>query len=90
MTLTIEIPDDAPADKRERLAVALYDAQAMSQGTAAQVAGVSRSEFLDALGRYKVSPFQYDADEILADADVLAQADAQAVSLREKRRVKSA
>jgi len=28
---------------------------------------LSRSEFLTALARYGVSPFQYDADEIVAE-----------------------
>jgi hypothetical protein len=33
-----------------------------------ELAGLSRAAFIDALGRYDVTPFQYDADEILADA----------------------
>lgn len=37
------------------------------------MAGVSRSEFLDALGRHKVTPFQYDADEILADVQAMTE-----------------
>ena len=35
----------------------------------AGVAGLSRAEFLDALGRFCVSPFQYGADEIVEEAD---------------------
>ncbi|MDQ2686797.1 MAG: UPF0175 family protein [Armatimonadota bacterium] len=68
MTLTLDIPPNLDAAKRERLAVALYDAQVVSQGRAAQLAGLSRAAFIDALGRHGVTPFQYDADEILADA----------------------
>lgn len=69
MTVTLDIPPDIDAAKRERLAVALYDARMVSQGKAAQIAGLSRAAFIDALGRYQVTPFQYDsAEEILADA----------------------
>ena len=33
----------------------------ISQGRAAEIAGLSRAEFIDALGRYGVSPFQQTA-----------------------------
>jgi predicted HTH domain antitoxin len=39
----------------------------LSQAKAAEVAGLSRSEFLTALAHFGVSPFQYDADEIVAE-----------------------
>ena len=68
MTLTLDIPTDLDALRRERLAVALYDARLVSQGKAAVLAGLSRAAFIDALGQYGITPFQYDADEILADA----------------------
>jgi hypothetical protein len=41
--------------------------QRISQAKSAEVAGLSRSEFLTALARFDVSPFQYDADEIVAE-----------------------
>ncbi len=50
-------------------AVKWYEMQRLSQGRAAEIAGVSRSEFIDALGRYGASPFQQTADEIIQDAD---------------------
>lgn len=69
MTLTLEVPQDLEAEKRERLAVALYDARMVSQGRAAQIAGLSRAAFFDLLGRCGVTPYQYEsAEEILADA----------------------
>ncbi len=68
MTLTLDIPPGTEREKLERIAVALYDAQALTQSQAAEMARLSRSEFLDALGRAGVSPFQYDAEEALADA----------------------
>ena len=53
-----------------RLAAAVkwYELKLLSQEIAAHVAGLSRTEFLDALGRFSVSPFQYGPDEILEEA----------------------
>jgi len=69
MTLTLDIPDTLDAQQRERLAVALYDARAVTQGQAADMAGLSRPDFIDALVRAGVSVIQYDsAEEILAEA----------------------
>jgi predicted HTH domain antitoxin len=77
--MTIKMPEGALAALRQdprgfaeemRLAAAVkwYEMELLSQGRAAEVAGVSRADFIDALGRFQVSPFQYDADEILAEA----------------------
>lgn len=77
--MTIEIPEEAlgalrkgPEDfaRELRLAAAVkwYELKALSQERAARVAGLSRAEFLDALGRYGVSPFQYGIDEIVEEA----------------------
>lgn len=41
----------------------------LSQEKAASIAGLSRAEFVDALGRFGVSPFQYDANEIIGEAE---------------------
>jgi hypothetical protein len=41
----------------------------ISQGRAAEVAGISRSEFIAALGRFEVSPFQEEATEIIEAAE---------------------
>jgi len=38
-------------------------------GAAAEIAGLSRSEFLTALGRFQVTPFQYSAEEIREEAE---------------------
>jgi predicted HTH domain antitoxin len=50
-------------------AVKWYELQKISQGRAAEIAGLSRAEFVDALGRYGVSPFQQTAEEIIEDAN---------------------
>ncbi|MBA3313431.1 MAG: UPF0175 family protein [Planctomycetota bacterium] len=75
--MTIHVPEealealnqDAKGFSRElqiAAAVKLYEQKRLSQGCAAKVAGLSRSEFIEALGRYFVSPFQYSAEEVLA------------------------
>jgi predicted HTH domain antitoxin len=45
-----------------------YENGVISQGKAAEIAGLSRAEFMNALNQFKVSPFQYNADEIVAEA----------------------
>lgn len=78
--MTIEVPEEAlgalrksPHDfaREMRLAAAVkwYELKVLSQERAAGVAGISRAEFLDALGRFGVSPFQYGADEIVEEAE---------------------
>lgn len=82
MQVTVEFPDDALDTLREdpasftrelRLAAAVkwYEVGRLSQGRAAEIAGVTRTEFLEALHRFGVSPFQYSAAEILAEAEDL-------------------
>jgi predicted HTH domain antitoxin len=78
--MTIEVPEGALAALRKdredfirelRLAAAVkwYELRMISQGRAAEIAGLSRAAFIDALGRFGVSPFQYDADEIVTEGD---------------------
>ena len=57
----------AVAEMRLAAAVKWYEMQLISQSKAAEVAGLSRAEFLNALGRFNVSPFQYNADELIAE-----------------------
>ena len=74
--LEIEVPDDVTLGKgtdaknlaREmRLAAAVkwYEIGMISQGKAAEVAGLSRNEFISALSRYSVSPMQETGSEAL-------------------------
>ena len=49
-------------------AVKWYEMKTVSQAKAAEIAGLSLAEFLDALGRFGVSPFQYDSDELIKES----------------------
>ena len=60
-------PDSFVFEMRLAAAVKWYEMHRISQAKAAEIAGLSRSEFLMALARFDVSPFQYDADEIVAE-----------------------
>ena len=73
--LTLSVPDDAfsilrlppEAFGRElRLAAAIkwYELGPLSQSKAAELAGMTRAAFLEALGRYEVSPFQVTPEEL--------------------------
>jgi predicted HTH domain antitoxin len=77
--MTIEMPEETLAALRKdpesfarelRLAAAVkwYELRLVSQGRAAEIAGMSRSEFVGCLGRFGVSPFQYEASEIVEEA----------------------
>ena len=73
--LTIDLPDDVFSFLRTsptefvwelRLAAAVkwYELRRISQSKASELAGVSRQEFLVALNRFKVSPFQVTPEEL--------------------------
>ena len=54
-----------------RLAAAVkwYELGKISQEKAAEIAGLSRAAFIDALSRFQVSPFQYSAEELSEEMD---------------------
>jgi len=74
-TLKIPYPDDLPKalgktpEDFERelkflVAAKLYELGRISSGRAAELAGVSRVEFLNRLGRYRISVFNYPLEEL--------------------------
>ena len=75
VTVHFEVPDDALAsfqsspdafvrELRIAAAVKWYETGRVSQGRAAELAGVSREAFHDALSRYGVSAFQLTPEEL--------------------------
>lgn len=61
-------PNGFVQEMRLAAAVKWYEIQLVSQAKAAEIAGISRAEFVTALSRFGVSPFQYDANEIAQEA----------------------
>lgn len=77
--LKIQMPEGALASLRAdpagfarelRIAAAVkwYEMRAVSQGRASEIAGLSRSEFIEVLARFGVTPFQCGADELVEEA----------------------
>ncbi len=76
--LTLELPESAFSALRTsphdfllemRLAAAIkwFELGKISQAKAAELADLSRSEFLEALSRYHVSPFQATENELIEE-----------------------
>lgn len=69
-TLNIAIPDNLDLSAKEvttALAAQLYDIGKLSLGQAAQLAGYSKSTFMELLSNYKVSVFNYPAEDLDQD-----------------------
>lgn len=80
VSVTIELPDEVFSilrsspeafAKEMRLAAAVkwYELGKLSQSKAASPAGISRHEFLQALGRFGVSPFQVTPEELASELE---------------------
>jgi predicted HTH domain antitoxin len=57
-------PDELAAQVRLMAALKMFELGKLSSGKAAELAGLSRVEFLEACSRYRVSPFNYPGEEL--------------------------
>jgi len=74
MTLQIKIPDSLVLTDFEllmNLAAKLFDRGLLSSGQAAEIVGISKRTFIEIVGRYGVSIFQYDEEELVNELDKL-------------------
>ncbi len=69
-TLTVELPDTVNLNVQEAkmlLAVKLHERGILSLGQAAEVAGYSKRTFMELLGQYGGTLFNYSADDLAQD-----------------------
>ncbi len=62
-------PASFVGETRLAAAVKRYEMYEISQAKAAEIAGLSRSEFLSTLTRFGVSPFQYGAYAVVTEVE---------------------
>jgi predicted HTH domain antitoxin len=63
--MKVELPDALSQDEaRLLLAAKLFELSKVTLGQGARIAGRSKREFMEALGRYKVPVFNYPAEEL--------------------------
>ncbi|MDT3696021.1 MAG: UPF0175 family protein [Ignavibacterium sp.] len=66
-TLTIHLPDKfdlSPKETVTLLAAKLYESGKLSLGQAAELAGYSKKTFMELLGNYNVSVFNFPPEEL--------------------------
>lgn len=69
-TITFQIPDTVELDQNEAamlFASRLYEKGKLSLGQAAELAGVTKRAFMELLGKYGVSVFNYPPADIEKD-----------------------
>jgi predicted HTH domain antitoxin len=69
-TITLSLPENIDLDNKEImmiLAASLYEKSKLSAGQAADLAGISKRNFIENLGNYGVSIFNFPASELTDD-----------------------
>ncbi len=69
-TMSISLPDFVDVDIKDIkfiLASKLYESGKLSLGEAAEVADISKRSFIELMGHYGVSIFNYNSEEIKED-----------------------
>lgn len=67
-SVTIQIPDSVEISEQDlkfRVAAHLYEERKVSSGEGAMIAEVSKKFFIENLGKFGVSIFNYGTDELL-------------------------
>lgn len=75
-TVELVLPEGVKVSESELkmiLAAKLFDMGELSSGQAAKMVGITRREFLESVGKYGVSIFQYDAEELEEDLERLSR-----------------
>jgi predicted HTH domain antitoxin len=62
-------PSEFVDEMRLAAAVKWYEIGTISQEKAAEIAGLSRAQFILSLAKFGVSPFQYTSDDIKRELD---------------------
>jgi predicted HTH domain antitoxin len=69
-TVELKLPESVSITEAEIkmiVAARLFDLGELSSGQAAELAGITKREFIENVGRYGVSIFQYSAEELERD-----------------------
>lgn len=72
MSVQINLPEGLKISQFELsmlLAAKLFDEGLITTGQGAVMVGLSKHAFIEMLGKYKISIFQYDIDEIEEDIE---------------------
>jgi len=71
-TISLSVPDFFDLNEKETkllIASKLYEQGKLSLGEGAELAGVSKRTFIELLGNYNVSVFNYSVEELKGDID---------------------